>query len=62
MGAIMAKGYVIFTEDVKDQSAMEAYVGKALPTITEAGGRPIAFEPSPEVIEGSWHGPQTVIL
>ena len=58
----MAKGYIIFTEDVNDPGRMEAYVGKALPTIIESGGRPIAFDPSPQVLEGDWHGPQTVVL
>jgi uncharacterized protein (DUF1330 family) len=58
----MAKGYVIFTEDVGDAAGMDAYVGKALPTIAKSGGRPIVFDPSPAVLEGSWHGPQTVVL
>ncbi|HVM40023.1 MAG TPA: DUF1330 domain-containing protein [Acidimicrobiia bacterium] len=58
----MAKGYVIFTEDVHDPAGMDSYVGKAIGTIVEAGGRPIAFDQKPEVLEGDWHGPQTVIL
>ena len=58
----MAKGYIIFTEDVKDQDALNAYAGKAFPTIVEGGGRVIAFDPTPRVLEGDWHGPQTVII
>ncbi len=58
----MAKGYFIFTEDVKDQDGMNAYSGKALPTIFQSGGKPIVVEPNAEVIEGAWHGQQTIIL
>ena len=57
----MARGYVIFSEKVKDAEALSAYVQKALPTILQSGGKPIVFEPNPEVIEGQWVG-QTVII
>ncbi len=58
----MAKGYFIFTEDIKDQAAMGAYAGKAIPTIIQSGGKPIVVDSNAEVIEGKWHGQQTVIL
>ncbi len=58
----MAKGYFIFTEDVKDEAALGAYAGKAIPTIMQSGGKPIVVEPNAEVIEGSWHGQQTIII
>ncbi|MEQ8798135.1 MAG: DUF1330 domain-containing protein [Salinisphaeraceae bacterium] len=58
----MAKGYVIFTEVINDQAAYDAYVEKALPTIIESGGKPLVIQDDPEVIEGQWHGPRTVIL
>jgi uncharacterized protein (DUF1330 family) len=58
----MAKAYVLFTETVNDSAAMDQYVKKALPTIAKAGGRPIAFDPTPQVLEGDWYGPQTVVL
>ena len=57
----MAKGYVIFVEKVNDAEALNAYVQKAVPTILQSGGKPIVFEPTPEVIEGQWGG-QTVII
>lgn len=57
----MGKGYVIFAEKVKDPAALNAYTQKAVPTVLQAGGKPIVFEPSPEVIEGQWPG-QTVII
>ena len=58
----MTKGYFIFTEDIKDQAALGAYAGKSLPTILQQGGKPIVVEPNAEVIEGTWHGQQTIIL
>lgn len=58
----MTKGYVIFTEVINDQAAYDAYVEKALPTIIESGGKPLVIQDDPEVIEGQWHGPRTVVL
>lgn len=58
----MTKGYVMFTEVINDQAAYDAYVEKALPTIIESGGKPLVIQDDPEVIEGQWHGPRTVIL
>lgn len=58
----MAKGYAIFTEEIKDQDGMNGYAGKALPTILQSGGRVIIVERNPEVLEGSWHGTQTVLV
>jgi uncharacterized protein (DUF1330 family) len=57
----MAKGYVIFSDVVKDADGLNAYVQKALPTVLQSGGKPIVFEPNPEVVEGEWPG-QTVII
>ncbi len=58
----MAKGYFIFTEDIKDEAALGAYAGKAIPTIMQSGGKPIVVERNAEVIEGTWHGQQTIII
>lgn len=58
----MPKGFIIFTEQVNDPEGLSAYVEAALPTIVEAGGRPIAFDQSPQSLEGEWHGTQTVVL
>ena len=33
----MAKGYFIITEDIKDEDGMNAYSGKAVPTILQSG-------------------------
>ena len=58
----MAKGYAIFTEVIRDQARYDGYVQKALPTVSQHGGRPIVVDDSPEQIEGKWHGSRTVIL
>jgi uncharacterized protein (DUF1330 family) len=58
----MPKGYVIATVAIRDQGRYEGYVQKALPTILQSGGRPIVVHDGPEVIEGRWHGPRTIVL
>jgi uncharacterized protein (DUF1330 family) len=58
----MPKGYVIFTEVIRDQTRYDGYVQKALPTIIQQGGRPIVVDDGPEVLEGQWHGSRTVVL
>jgi uncharacterized protein (DUF1330 family) len=54
------KGYVIITEDIKDPAGMAEYAklaGKAM-----AGSTLLSFDQKPEVLEGRWHGSQTVVL
>ena len=56
----MAKGYVILTEAIEDPEGMKAY-GRA------AGGamggvNVLAVDTAPKVVEGTWHGNQTVVL
>lgn len=58
----MSRGSGVFTEAIHDCDACEAYVGKALPAIKQAGGRPVVVDHDPQVIEGQWHGTRTVIL
>jgi uncharacterized protein (DUF1330 family) len=58
----MPKGYAIFTEKVNDRGAMGAYVQVAVPTILAAGGKIIVGSPPVDVLEGEWHGNQTVIV
>jgi uncharacterized protein (DUF1330 family) len=56
----MPKGYIILTEDVKDPAGMTEYAklaGKAM-----AGATLLSFDQKPEVLEGDWHGTQTVLL
>lgn len=56
-----AKGYVVITEDVKDPEGMKAYGALAMPTMA-AGAKILAVDTKPEVLEGSWHGTQTIVL
>jgi uncharacterized protein (DUF1330 family) len=58
----MAKGYVIFTEVIRDQGRYDTYVQNVVPTITQSGGRIIAVHDGPEILEGQWHGSRTVVL
>ena len=41
---------------------LNEYVAKAIPTIQSDGGRVLAFDESPEVVEGEVEHPRTVIL
>ncbi|WP_409427246.1 DUF1330 domain-containing protein [Mycobacterium sp. SMC-11] len=54
------KGYVILTEAIKDPAGMVAYGKAAGPTMSNA--TILAVETQHEVLEGEWHGNQTVVL
>ena len=57
----MPKGYVIFTEAIPDREAMDPYSQAAMPTIMGAANVLVASQDA-EVLEGEWHGNQTVVL
>ena len=54
------KGYVILTEAIKDPEGMKAYAQAAGATM--GGATILAVDTAPKVIEGNWHGNQTVVL
>lgn len=56
----MAKGYVILTEAIKDPEGMKAY-GRAAGAAM-GGVNVLAVDTAPKVVEGTWHGDQTVVL
>ena len=56
----MPKGYVIITEDVKDPAGMAEY-GKLAAKAMD-GATLLAFAQNLTVVEGDWHGSQTVVL
>lgn len=56
----MAKAYILITEDVKDPAGMGEYAKLASQTMASA--TLLAFDTKAEVIEGTWHGTQTVLL
>jgi uncharacterized protein (DUF1330 family) len=58
----MPKGYAIFTEDITDPAAMGAYARAAMPTVLASGGVPIVASNADEVVEGDWHGNNTVVI
>ncbi|MFJ4781956.1 DUF1330 domain-containing protein [Streptomyces sp. NPDC088794] len=58
----MPKGYVIFTEAIKDPAGMAAYSRAAGATLAESGGRVLSADPEPQTLEGEWYGDQTVVL
>lgn len=57
----MPKGYVILTEAIKDRAGMDAYARAAMPAMAE-GVSLLAADAQPQVLEGEWHGDQTVVL
>lgn len=54
--------YIVSQGRVKNRELLDQYVAKALPTVTAYGGRIVAFDEDPEVIEGTADYPRTVIL
>lgn len=56
----MPKGYIILTEAIKDPEGMKAYAQAAGGAM--AGVNILAVDTSPRVVEGDWHGDQTVVL
>ena len=56
----MPKGYVILTEDIKDPAGMAEYGKLAMQAMADA--TIVAVDQKPQVIEGEWHGSQTVVL
>jgi uncharacterized protein (DUF1330 family)/ketosteroid isomerase-like protein len=56
------KGYVILTEDVRDQAAMREYGRVSAPSLGEHDGRVLVMDDSVEVLEGTWHGTRTVVV
>ena len=58
----MPKGYVILTEDINDPEGMKAYGRAASPAMSRGGCKILSVDTKPQVVEGSWHGHQTVVL
>ncbi|MEE9608143.1 MAG: DUF1330 domain-containing protein [Myxococcota bacterium] len=54
--------YVVAQGRIKDRDKLNQYVQKAVPTIGSHGGRVVAFDETPEVVEGTIDLARTVIL
>ena len=54
--------YAIVQGKVEDEALLEQYVAKAGRTIKPHQGRVIAYDETPEVVEGTLEYPRTVII
>lgn len=54
--------YVVAQGRIENRKMLDEYIAKALPTIQSHGGRLMAFDEAPEVVEGTIEFPRTVIL
>ena len=52
----------VFQGTIQDRAKIDEYLGLAGPTIGTYGGKILAFDEDPDVIEGSISGKRTVIL
>jgi uncharacterized protein (DUF1330 family) len=57
----MPKGYVILTEAIKDPAGMAEYA-RAAGAAMNTGVTILSVDQKPQVLEGTWHGDQTVVL
>ena len=54
--------YVISQSTVEDRDKLNQYAAAAAPTIPAHGGKVIAYDDAPTVVEGSIDRPRTVML
>ena len=54
--------YVVAQSRIEKPEMLAEYVAKALPTIQASAGRVIAYDETPEVVEGEMPHPRTVML
>ena len=54
--------YVVAQGRIENRDMLNQYVETAIPTITAHGGRIVAFDETPEVVEGAVDFPRTVIV
>ena len=54
--------YIVAQSCVNDPEKLDEYVKQVLPTIHEHGGKILAVDESPEMVEGTVDFPRTVIL
>jgi uncharacterized protein (DUF1330 family) len=54
--------YVVAQGRIENRKMLDEYGARALATIEASGGRLVAFDESPEVVEGKIDHPRTVII
>lgn len=57
-----AKGYVILTEDIRDEAGMAEYGRASFSSLLEHGAKVLVVDDHVEVLEGAWHGTRTVVV
>ena len=58
----MPKAYVILTERVHDDDGYREYMERSAAPARQYRARPLVVDDAPEVLEGTWHGPRTVVM
>ena len=54
--------YVVVQLSIHDRERYDRYTSRFLPTIGEHGGRVLAADDTPEVLEGTWEHDRVVLL
>ncbi len=54
--------YTIAQLAIHDRDRYQRYISAFLPVLTQYGGRVLAADDNPEVIDGPWHGDRVVLL
>ncbi len=54
--------YIVAQGRIENRELLNQYVSKVIPSIQAGGGRILAFDESPEIVEGEVEYPRTVIL
>jgi len=54
--------YFVAQVDIHDRAGYERYMQLAGAAAPPAGMKPLAMDDQPQVIEGKWAGPRTIIL
>ena len=54
--------YVVAQGRIENRKMLDESVGKALPTIQSHRGRVVAYDETPDVVEGTVDYPRTVVL
>ncbi len=54
--------YFVAQVEIHDADGYNRYSAAAASTLGDSGARVLAVDDTPEIIEGNWHGPRTVMM
>ena len=54
--------YFVAQIDIHDQAGYDSYTQRAGPSFEGIDAKVLAVDDTPEVLEGKWHGPRTVMM